>query len=222
METDELKRIWKTLADKNLVEKEFARENIQRILSHRSSGIISRFEKIFKRDIMITWGVIALLTGILIFLYFFSQDHPVDPKAPFFILAVFLYFVYKQYSDLSKKRFITRVFNKSSIRDSLIQVKENLSGMLKADSWIHITFIMIANAFAIFVYLQWVRTFSTIDFTRIYMNTIAFYILIFLVLFFISAPWVLRYFGKRKFAKAFREIESMLEELREDADKSLS
>lgn len=216
METDELKHIWKTLADKNLVEKELARENIQRILNNRSSGIISKFEKIFNRDILITWVVLGLLTGIFIFLYFFSKDHPVDPKAPFFILAVFIYFIYKQYRDLSKKRLLTRFFTAESIRNSLQQVKQNMQKALKIDGWYGLLFLMAANAFAIFVYAKWVGTFNEIDFTRIYTNTIAFYILIFLVLFFITAPWTLRYFGKRKFARVFRDIDNLLEELNEE------
>ena len=216
METDELKHIWKTLADKNLVEKELARENIQRILANRSSGTISKFEKIFNRDILITWIVMGLLIGIFIFLYFFSQNHPVDPKAPFFVLAVFIYFIYKQYRDLSKKRFLTKFYTTESIRNSLLQVKQNMQKALKIDGWYGIVFLMAANAFAIFVYAKWVGTFNEIDFTRIYTNTIALYLLIFMVLFFITAPWTLRYFGKRKFADVFRDIDNLLEELNEE------
>ena len=218
METNELKHIWKTLADKNLVENELARENIQRILANRSSGIISKFDKIFNRDILITWILMGLLVGILVFLYFFSQTHPVDKKAPFFIMAVFIYFIYKQYRDLSKKRLLTRFFNSKSIRDSLLQVKESMQKALKLDSWYGIVFLMAANAFAIFVYSKWVGSFDNIDFTRIYANTIAFYILVFLILFFVTAPWTLRYFGKRKFARVFKDIDNMLAELDEEAN----
>ena len=216
METDELKYIWKTLADKNLVEKELARENIQRILVNRGSGIISKFENIFNRDIIITWIVIGLLVGMQIFLFYFSRNHPVDPKAPFFILAVMIYFGYKLYRDLSKKRLLAKHFNTESIRNALLQVKQNMQKALKADTRSGIIFLMAANAFAIFVYTKWVGTFTKIDFTRLYSNTIALYILIFLVLFFITAPWTLRYYGKRKFAKAFADIDNMLAELSED------
>jgi hypothetical protein len=218
METNELKHIWKTLADKNLVEKELAGENIQRILANRSSGILSKFDKIFNRDIMITWILMGFLVGILIFLYFFSQTHPTDPKAPFFILAVFIYFMYKQYRDISKKRLITKFFNTKSIRDSLLQVKESMQKALKLDSWYGIVFLMAANAFAIFVYSKWVGSFNEIDFTRIYLNSMVFYMLILMILFFISAPWTLRYFGKRKFARVFQDIENMLAELNEEAN----
>jgi hypothetical protein len=218
MDTNELKHIWKTLADKNLVEKELAGENIHRILANRSSGIISRFDKIFNRDIMINWILIVLLVSILIFLYFFSQTHPVEKKAPFFIVAVLIYFIYKQYRDLLKKHLLTKFFNTKSIRDSLLQVKENMQKTLKLDSWYGIVFLMAANAFAIFVYSKWVGSFNEIDFTRIYTNTIAFSLLIFMILFFVTAPWTLRYFGKRKFARVFDDIDNMLAELDEEAN----
>jgi hypothetical protein len=216
MKTDELKHIWKTLADKNLIEKELARENIQRILANRSSGIIRKFERIFNRDIIITWIVLGILIGILVFLFYFSANHPVDPKAPFFILAVMLYFFFKQYRDLSKKRLLINCSNTGSIRNSLIQVRQNMHKNLNADTWYAIIFLMAANGFAIFVYAKWVGTFTEIDFSRLYTNTLAIYILIFLLLFFITAPWTLRFFAKQKFTKVFRDIDNMLAELDED------
>ncbi len=216
METDELKHIWKTLADKNLIEKDLARESIQRILANRSSGILSKFGKIINRDIIISWILMGLLIGILIFLYFFSRNHATDPKAPFFILAVLIYFIYKQYRDLSKKRSLSKVISSDSIRDSLLQVKVSMKKSLKADGWYGLGFLMAANAFAIFVYARWVGSFTEIDFSRIYVNTIALYLLIFMVLFFITAPWTLPYFLKRKFAKVFKDIDGMLKELEEE------
>lgn len=216
METDELKHIWKTMADKNLVEKELAKESINRILANRSSGIISKFDRIFNKDIVITWILMGILVGILIFLFFFSRNHPVDNKAPFFIMAVFIYFIYKQYRDLAKKRFLRLFFNTKSIRDSLLQVKEYMQKAIKLDGWYGTVFLMAVNAFAIFIYLKWVGSFDEIDFTKIYLNTIVFYVLVLMVLFFISAPWTLRYYGKRKFAGVFREIDNMLEELNEE------
>lgn len=215
MKTDELKHIWKTLADKNLVEQDLASENIQRILANRRSGIISKLGKIINRDITITWVLMGLLIAILVFLNFFAKTHPIDPKAPFFILAVLIYFIYKQYRDLSKKRSLSKVISSDSIRDSLLQVKGGMKKSLKTDGRYGLGFLMAANAFAIFVYARWVGTFTEIDFSRFYTNTIALYLLIFLVLFFITAPWTLRYFLKRKFAKVFRDIDGMLAELAE-------
>jgi hypothetical protein len=218
METNEIKLIWKTLAENKLVDEELARENIQRILANRSSGILKKFVKIINRDILITWILLGFLTGILIFLYFFSQTHPVEVRAPFFILAVMVYFLYKQYRDLSKKRFLKNTFNTESIRDSLLGVKNSMHRTLKEDGWMGLIFIMAANAFAIFVYYKWVFTFSEIDFTKLTTNTIAFYILIFLVLFFLSSPWTIPYFWKRKYAIVLSEIDKMLNELNEEKE----
>ena len=50
METNELKNIWKTLAEEKLIENELAEENIERIIKLKSSKTVEKLSKKLNRN----------------------------------------------------------------------------------------------------------------------------------------------------------------------------
>ncbi|MFT7057393.1 MAG: hypothetical protein ACJAR3_003041, partial [Roseivirga sp.] len=59
METVELKKIWNTLAKKQLIDQELAKENILEIITKEGNGIINRMKRKINSDYyVVLFGVI--------------------------------------------------------------------------------------------------------------------------------------------------------------------
>ena len=66
METNELKKIWQTLSNENLIDKKIAKENIERIIKLKSSKTIERLSKKLRFDYLIKVEKLKKQTPVLI------------------------------------------------------------------------------------------------------------------------------------------------------------
>lgn len=104
METNELQNIWKTLAEEKLIEKELAEENIERIISLKSSATIAKLNKKLKMDVITNGLAAVFIASATIFVSIFNKihQHVLPVEALLFLFLTLAFFVFKSLSFYSK------------------------------------------------------------------------------------------------------------------------
>lgn len=71
METNELKKIWQTLSNENLIDKRIAKENIEGLIKQKSSKTVERLSKKLSFDYLINIAAAILVLAITVFAAFY-------------------------------------------------------------------------------------------------------------------------------------------------------
>lgn len=211
METNELKNIWKTLADEKLIEKELAEENIERIISLKSSNTIAKLNKKLKIDFA-TNGIAAIfIVAATIFVSIFNKihQHVLPIEALLFLFLTLAFFVFKSLNCYSKLRLLKISDNTITIREALMNAKKAVEKSSKREKYItYISFIVMV------VYGNIVLNEYT-DFSNFNVNSLQGYVLIFSVISLITMPFTERIIFRKRFSGIIKDISHSLNELEE-------
>ena len=214
METNELRNIWQTLADENLIEKELARENILQLLSKKGAGIIqnltSKIRKEIVLDIITSFLTLAIFIGVMIWQGFDEFRYH------FILVVIFGYFVFKLTRDISKYQMLQSTRLTDSIKTSTLDSYKRFKKRVKYDTIIAVSFIIPVNLYVIYIYYKVFGNYKEIDFSS--MNTMAFGFVLMMILvgFVIVVPFVIKHFYKKKFKNVITQFEDTLKEFEEE------
>jgi hypothetical protein len=209
METNELINIWLTLAKVQLIDKEIAKENIERIITLKSSKTV---EKLFSKLKFDYWSnvvaallVLAITIFTTLFLHHRSQSLPLEGYL--FLVLVITYYSIKALSLNANIRLLNLSFTTSTILDSLRKVKSKFQQIWKKESIISCLAMIILTIYANIV----INTKT--DFSNIKMNSLQGTVFIFSILYLISLPWAGKYIFKKRFAGIIKNIDQSIQEL---------
>jgi hypothetical protein len=212
METSELKNIWQTLAKEKLIDKEIAKENIQRIITLKSSKTVEKLSKKLKFDYWSNIGTALLVATITIFATVFL--HQRSKCLPFegylFLALVISFFSFKAITLNTNIRLLNLSFTTSSILDSLRNVKSKFVQIWKKESIVSSIVMIILTIYANII-INTEPDFS--NFKIFKMNSLQGYVLIFSVVYLISLPWTGKYIFKKRFSGIIKDIDQSIQEL---------
>jgi uncharacterized membrane protein len=213
METTELKKIWKTLAENKLIDKSLAQENILQLITKKGVGLLEKLSLKIKKEIITDFITSGLVTMIIIGVFIFQNTQPIEKRAHVVLFVILAYFIFKLYNDIRKHKMLKTITLTDSIRNSTLLSYKKFKSQLKQDIIIGSSFIFSVNIYVIYIYYKAFGNINAIDFSKINGQSIGFFILVFLVLFFIFSPFLFNYFFKKRYKLVINDFESTLEEL---------
>jgi len=209
METNELQLLWQTLANEQLIGKELARENIERIIAQKSSKTIARLNRKLKNDYWLNLSTAFVILALTIFATVFNKMHNqmMSLNGYIFLFMTFTFFTFKTMNLYSKLRLLQLSFTTSSIRESLEKVKSAFEKVSKMEEII--TYIVFT---AIIIYANIVlnERNGIADFK---INSLQGYVLIVSIITFVATPFVNRYIFKKRFSGIIEDIKSAINNL---------
>lgn len=209
MEANELKNIWQTLSNENLIDKSIAKENIERIIKLRSSKTIERLSHKLRFDYLthIACAILVFVITIFATLYLNNRNHPLPIQGYVFLVLVISYYALKAASLSSKLKLINISQNTVSILDSLKKIKERFEKVTTKESVI------------IYVSLSLLTIFANIlindktDFSNFNINSLQGYVLLFSIGYIISLPFIGKYYFQKRFSGIMADLNNSIDEL---------
>jgi hypothetical protein len=205
METNELKIIWQTLANEKLIDKKLADENIERIISVKSSNTIAKLNKKLMFDFATNVIASVFIVGATIFVSIYNNqhNHSMSVGAYIFLLITFGFFVIRSLAGYSKIRLFKLSFTSSSIKDSLQKIKMAIEKNSKKEGIY--TFV----AFIIIVVFANIYLNEHTDFTNFNINSLQGYVLIITILS-LAIPLLGKFISNMRFFTIIKSINNIL------------
>lgn len=216
METHELIKIWKTLAENKLVDKKIVKENIQEILSAKRGGIINRMIKKSGFDIIIFLSGLILIPVLLtVMMVFFPGPFP-NLQSFVGLTAVELFFIYMLSASYYNRKFLRVSFNELSIKDSIVKINSYLKNYLKRYLVISLVFGYIFLAFAMIQFISRIEGIRNISFSGSGFTIFASRFIVIIFLLMIIWPLLIKLEIKIRYAQTVNDISKLLDELNEE------
>ncbi len=214
METNELKNIWETLANEKIIGKELAEDNIERIITTQSGHIIRKLEKRTKRSGII-YGI-ALLFTIIATIYVqidLGKLFPTNTYLGIIIVVGFLFL--NMLRDISRLAFFKQNYHTDTIKNSLLNIRNYLTKVLRIDFLIGLTFSICMILIYTSKYIYDIGGFNQIKFSGTDLIIQSPYFVIVIIVLLMATPWWLKKEMKLKFSNIQKDIENSLKELEE-------
>ncbi len=211
METNELQHIWKTLAEEKLIEKELAEENIERIISLKSSATIAKLNKKLKMDFFTNGLAAVFIASATIFVSVFNKihQHVLPVEALLFLFLTLAFFVFKSLDFYSKLKILKISDTTITIRGALNSAKKAVEKSSKREKYL--TYI----SFIVMVVYGNILLNAYIAFSDFYVNSLQGYVLIFSVISLITMPFIEKLIFKKRFSGIINDITNSVNELEE-------
>ena len=209
METNELKKIWQTLSNENLIDKSIAKENIERIIKLKSSKTIEKLSKKLRFDYFTNIATAILVLAITVFatLFLNHRNNSLPIQGYVFLVLVISYYALKAVSLNSKLKLLDLSNNTSSILDSLKKVKSRFEKISTKESVIMYVSLTVLTIFANFLIND--KT----DFSNFNINSLQGYVLIFSIVYLVSLPFVGKYYFNKRFSGIIADLNNSIDEL---------
>ena len=209
METNELKKIWQTLSNENLIDKSIAKENIERIIKLKSSKTIEKLSKKLRFDYFTNIATAILVLAITVFatLFLNHRNNSLPIQGYVFLVLVISYYALKVVSLNSKLKLLDLSNNTSSILDSLKKVKSRFEKISTKESVIMYVSLTVLTIFANFLIND--KT----DFSNFNINSLQGYVLIFSIVYLVSLPFVGKYYFNKRFSGIIADLNNSIDEL---------
>ncbi len=209
METNELKIIWQTLAKEKLIDKELAKENIERIITLKSSKLVENLSKKLRKDYLTNVFTSILIIAITIFasVFLHQRNHQLPVQGYIFLILCFSFYAFRASTLSTKINFLKSSFNTASILDSLKKVKKSFEKGSKKES-----IIIYCSLILLTVYANILINEKT-NLSNFNINSLQGYVLIFSIGYLISLPWVSKFIFKKRFSGIIEDIDKAIQEL---------
>lgn len=209
METNELKKIWQTLSNENLIDKSIAKENINHIIKQNSSKTIAKLSKKLRFDYSINIATAILVFAITVFatLFLNHRNHSLPIQGYVFLVLVISYYALKAVSLNSKLKLLDLSHNTSSILDSLKKVKTRFEKISTKESVIMYVSLAVLTVFANFLINDMT------DFSNFNISSLQGYVLIFSIVYLVSLPFVGKYYFNKRFSGIIGDLNNSIDEL---------
>jgi hypothetical protein len=209
METNELKNIWQTLAKEKLIDKELAEENIERIITLKSSKLIENLSGKLRKDYLTNVFTSILIIAITIFasIFLHQRNYQLPAQGYIFLILCFSFYAFRASALSTKIKFLNSSFNTASILDSLKKVKQSFEKVSKKESIIIYCSLVLLTVYANILINE--KT-NLSNFT---INSMQGYVLLFSIGYLISLPWVSKFIFKKRFSGIIEDIDKSIYEL---------
>jgi len=214
METNELKNIWQTLSNENLIDKNIAKENIERIIKLKSCKTIEKLNNRLRFDYLINILTAIFVLAITVFATIFlnNKNAALPIQGYIFLLLVISFYALKAVSINSKRKLLDINYSTSSVMESLKKVKKKFEKVSIKESVIIYTSLSVLTIFANILIN------NKTDFSNFSVNSLQGYVLIFSIIYIVSLPIVGKYYFNKRFSGIIADINESIEELSIDAE----
>jgi hypothetical protein len=209
METSELKQIWQTLAKEKLIDMELAKENIERIITLKSSKTVEKLSKKLKTDYFSNLVTSILIIAITIFatIFLHQRNHQLPIQGYIFLILVFSFYASRSVTLHSKIKLLDLSFPTSSILDSLKKVKMSFEKDSKKENRIIFISLIVLTIYAN------VLINDKTNMSNFNICSLQGYVLIFSIGYLISLPWVGKFIYKKRFSGIMEDLDTSIQEL---------
>jgi hypothetical protein len=213
METDELKKIWQTLADNKLIDRQIAKENINQIIAKKGNGTINKMlrKSLFDYYLFLTCSIVVPVF-IVITKLFFPGPFP-NFQSYIGLTAVELFFLYMVFGAVRNRKLLTLTFNNNSIKEAIENVSLYLKKYLKRYWQISLVF---GYVFLLFALLQFITRLNGLQNFSLHSSGFNLFASRFIVVIFglmIIWPVLVRFEIKIRYSHITKEIEQLLNEI---------
>ncbi len=221
METSELKKIWNTLAEKQLIDQDLAKENILEIITKEGNGIINRMKRKINFDYNVfLFGVIFTPIAML-FAVYWNNTHP-DlhtaaqlGRAYTIIVLMEVYLVFGLIKVVRNRKFLDITFNTGTLKESMEEALNYLKVELKKAKIAGLGFMYPILTFTLIDISLSIEEFGNLNFSTTGPNILGSYFAVFVVLIMLALPSIVK-FETKLFTKDIQDIEQTLLELKEE------
>jgi hypothetical protein len=215
MENNELIKIWNTLAEKKLIDRDLAMESIRQILTKEGGGIIHKMIKKAKVDYYIFLTAIIIVPLFIVTAHLFFPPSFPNSQSYIGLLAVELFFIYMLNVSIRNKKLLTTTFNELSIRDSIQKVDNYLKMYLRKYFYISLVFGYIFLLFALLQFLLRIGGPQNISISSSGFNFFASNFIIGILALMIIWPFLIKFEIRIRFSGTKKEVTQLLNELNE-------
>ena len=222
METVELRKIWKTLVEENLIDKNLAKEKILEIITKKGNGVISKILRKHQLDFKVYLAAVIFIPLLMLFVAYHDSLNPGNKTISelgrqYTILLLFeAFMIYALMSVKRNMNFIKNTYNTGTLKESLLNVKSYFQSITKRGFWTGTISMM-----AIFIFIELdtllrIGGISNMNFSFSGPNIYESYFSIFLMILIISTPFIIKA-NTKKYAGVLNDLNQTIEELNEEA-----
>ena len=212
METNELKNIWNTLAENKLIDKEIAKENIKQIITKKGKGLIFKMkQKVMVDYVMYLSAFIIIPIAIAFVNIVLNRPSPLLQVIGVFVIECYLLLMFLK--SKRKLNSLDKTDNTGTIKDSLINFRDNYLKVIHKEKWVIIPFGYFIISLALVQYFIYKGGIFPIDLSQSH-SILPFFLILMLVL----LPFVLKLEYKIRFSQIIKEINQTIDELNNETD----
>ena len=216
METSELIKIWNTLAENKLIDKNLAKESILQIISKKGNGIINKMIKKANFDYYLFLFAAILIPLLLLTAHLYIPAPFPDSQSYIGLSAVELFFIYMLSASIRNRKFLNTSFNNGSIKESIGKVESHLKLYLKNYKLISLVFGYIFLTFAIGRFLIRIGGIKNISFSSSGFNLFASHFIILIAALMVIWPLLIKIEIKIRFYGIVKDVNQLLDELNKE------
>ena len=216
METDELKKIWNTLAENKLIDKDLAKENILQIISKKGNGIINKMKRKSKIDYFVYLSGLILVPAATLLVQV-NLQHPFPSIRSYIGLSfVELFLIYMFGNSFKILKFLDYSSNTTSIKEALLKVRSYFEAYLKKVYWVSFLFGLSFLIFSLMHFLIILGGINHFKFSSTgFLGFISYFSILLLVLI-IAWPFILKIEHNTKFSGLLKDISQTIDELNKE------
>lgn len=207
METNELKILWKTLAENSIVDKEIARENISRIISQKGTGLIAKMKRQIMFDYIMYLSAFIALPCAILFLNIVLK-RPSNTLQIVGVFAIECYLLSMFLKSRGKLKSLESSDHTGSIKDSLINFRSNYLKTIRREKSLALVFGYFIMSLALIQFFVYKGSVLPLNFSRPYD-----FFPIFLIFGMIFLPSIMKFENKTRYAKNIAGINLVINDL---------
>lgn len=221
MESNDLKKMWQTLASHNMVDEKMAEEQILAIISQKGKGFISKLQKKHWLDFKV-YLILAILVPVIMLFVLYWKNHGRSPEGlldiqgqylvPFLLEAFLIYVLVRIRMNIS---FLGTSHNMGSVRQSLIGVRSYFRKLYREGFWIGtISLITILAVYQLHL-LKTIGGLQNLNFSFEGSYILESWIFIFLLIVMLGIPFMVKS-DANKYRELLNDVDQALAELSND------
>jgi uncharacterized membrane protein YoaK (UPF0700 family) len=212
METNELIKIWNTLATNNLIDKKIAHENIIQIINTKGKGLISKLKKKVIIDYVLYLSAFILIPLVVAFVsLYFIKTILLTQYIGIFVVECYLLIMFLK--SQRKLKSLSMTDNTGTIKASLINFNDNFMKALKNEKWAALSFGYFIIIIALVQYFIHMGRVFPIDLSQKYS-----YLPIILIIVLFILPFILNFEFKIRYSKIIKELNQTIAELNSETE----
>ncbi len=216
MEISELIKIWNTLADNKLINKELAKESIQQIISKKGGGIIHKMIKKADFDYYVFLSCTILVPLFLITAHLYIPAPFPNMQSYIGLAAAELFFIYMLNGSIRNRKFLNTSFNDESIKESIENINSHLKLHLKYYYWSSLVFGYIFLVFGLIQFLVRIGGIQNISFSASGFYLFASHFIILILALMIIWPLIIKIEIKIRYSGTVKDINELMDQLKEE------